>query len=887
MTDSEDIRKIAVIKKIAVIDTIHDFGKDDMIDNSFIRDFITKNSSYLTKPITRTSRTSLSASTRRPRISQPIYKYSEIKKMKNLEDILLEEITGFKETETNVHDIENINKDVFQGLPDGKINFGIIIKDISNPNLLSFIVNIISKSTQSSSNRNMFTADANNIPEKLVCDIKDNGQQPLIKSSLTNATIYDKGYIPKLHAECSRENYTDVFQNNIHNLFSIAGIETAVNKDNLLQIKLKDPNNGSDKTINIVKKKFIENQDSNIGKFATLFSRIIKNFDDNNVYSGGSGDTYSLPTTNRKRKRDFIINIDELLAHVQNTYGINLNDFTDNNAYINALFDLKRSGDQLQVHSAKQLQTPFISNDRVAIAYSYLLDNPTIRTSVHKQKDGSGSQLKGGKKVVFYNFNKQDAMDVFDNKIYYQNTFNSYINTIDRYLNFIEHFDTIDYEFSSNLKRKQVIDLIKKIENGEYKYLNNHIKLNEYAKPLNEGFTSSILTTQQHIGNKVYVLINVLLELIIYVNNIIIIIQDDVLKKGIYEIKRESYVIQSQEIKKIKDDKEFIQKMRDLINQVKKEKLFSRIKYVDDNSLMKFNFYDKKDIDNNVVNFIKYINNVIYKLNNSKEQIEIFNPKKFNNNNYEYIINFIYDIYLKGIDYNLIDNEYLKTYIYIAKEWIDNIKNVERSARKKKKTSISGVNTFYRYTGDDSFDLKIDLKIPTMYNNETFLSKIFNELSNLKDDNYLTNYDPRSTQVGGETPNQIPNQIPNEIPNEISRKSQSSPSYIQPLPKKKKVSAKSQELLKSNSSTNTLISSLIDYKRQKISDDIYDIIINSISKTNFLIKSKKDLENKSDFVQILLIFIIYSYRNNNEFTKLVTQNLQNLPKLPSRRKTIT
>ena len=825
-----------VIRKIAVIDTIHDFGKDDMIENYFVKEFIKQNTTYLTKPN-----------------SQSTYTYLDIKKMKNLEDILLEEITNYKDTQINTYDIETINKSVFDKLPNEKINFGIIIKDISNPNLLSFIVNIISKSTQDSLNKNTFTADANNIPEKLVCDIKDNGQ-PLIKSSLTNATIYDKGYIPKLHDECSKENYTQIFENDENNLFSVAEISTAGNEDNLLQIKLKDPNKGPVKTIDIVKKIFIENQDSNIGKFATLFSRIIKNLDEDDVYSGGGTD--SLPTTNRKRKRDFTVNIDELLSHVQKTYGINTSDFIDYNAYINALFDLKRSGDQLQVHAAKKLQTPFISNDRVAIAYSYFLDNTTIRTSVHKQKDESGSKLKGGKKVVFYNFKKQDAIAVFDNKLYYQNTFNSYINTIDRYFNFITNFDNIDYGFSLSPQRMQIINSIKTFNNVkyEYEYLQNHINLNYFAKILNQNFTSTIIATQQRVVNNIYVLINVLLELVIYVNNIIIIIQDDVKNLGLYKKMKESYVNDSQSIK---DDEEYINKMTILIDKIKNEKLFDRIKYVDDNSLMKFVFDDS--FDNNVINFIKYINNVIYKLHNSQKSIESFSPENFNKENYVYLLDFIYDIYLKDIDYNLIDNEYLKVYLYTAKEWVDSIKNVARSGRKSNKTSISGINTFY--TGQNSFYLKI----PTMYNNEKFLSKIFNELNNIKDDtNYLINYDPRETQVGGETP--------------IKQKLQLQPgSNLSLLKNKERISQKSLNSLKSNSTTNNLISSLFDYKHVKLFDDIYDNIIDSISKTNFVIKHNnadlyKDLKEKeSDFVQILLTFIIHSYRKNNKFIQLLTK----------------
>ena len=121
--------------------------------------------------------------------------------------------------------------------------------------------------------------------------------------------------------------------------------------------------------------------------------------------------------------------------------------------YVNILFDFKRAGDQLQIESAKQSNSIFLSNDQVAITYAYHIGVPCIKTSrfgsCKKDNDeiaviddddddpGEIEENETRRKLVYYNLSKDAVINALDNKEYYTKMIEIWFEQLENYFYFL------------------------------------------------------------------------------------------------------------------------------------------------------------------------------------------------------------------------------------------------------------------------------------------------------------------------------------------------------------------------------------------------------------------------------------------------------------------
>ena len=399
-----------------------------------------------------------------------------------MEERVLYEVSNFKED--NFIDFEEINKEYIMNIGEnahhGKISFAITTNDINNPKLLNFIALVVGSHD---SNNHFLTADHNNIPKKTMCSINE-GTIPLIQYAMTMSTIYDRGFEEQTDNCVKSNNTTAKITKADGNLFGLESISTG---DNNVLLKFPPYHRDIHEETSIYKNVFLESQSSGAGRFLTLFKRIIEHFTNKRLAK-------KQKTGGGKRGRDededsIIIPIIELLQHLENTYKIdykkiyNINkdenptedheesivrSAANHDTMTNILLDLKRAGDQLQVKTAKNLQSVFISNDRLAIAYAFQIDVPSIKTATY---------LGSGKKICFYNFDKTKIQDVFDNVDYYKRAHGKQIENLSRYREFLSNFkERFNQKYINETDRNNVKSKLDRFEN-KLKYLVKNLNI--------------------------------------------------------------------------------------------------------------------------------------------------------------------------------------------------------------------------------------------------------------------------------------------------------------------------------------------------------------------------------------------------------------------------
>jgi len=608
------------IKKISIADSIHDFGYD------LIENFVYNHD--------------------RDRFNE----YNN-----NMEEKLLQDITKFVDQSYFNLDFRTLRDEIgqLQNI-NGKISFAINVKDINNPEILNFVALIVGSADNNT--RKLLTADVNLIPEKVLCSINHQGlDSNIIQYSLTNSTVYDRGY--NINAtNCVRLfDTTAKISKEEGNLFGLEYIETGIDNE-LLKYKYTQASNISDDIITINKSEFIASQSIEAGKFLTLFKLIIEHLNKKNKRTrttGGGG----------KRGRsldDSPMSIIELLRHLQNTYQIDFKKIYnisgdldsdesikradeiikggDHSMMINILLDFKRAGDQLQAKTAKNLNSVFISNDRLAIAYAYELGVSSIKTSTTIDRINETR----GKKLSFYNFQKSKIESVFDNVDYYKRTHKNLVDNLDSYCGILEQFKNVLNSFN-NVDINTLITNLNKYEEMLTNLFQNITIEPVYARDLHN----------QNVSDQVHLQTKYLFKHCTYVCKIIHILLVDyqVIPNILNEIQRlnETFnnIINTQSV-----NDEVLQRLKIEINNVLENSYYKNASFIDE-SLFK-STPEKMD------NFQNYIINVLHKIEGS----DISNGFS----NFDKLLNHYYSIFIPDT-LTPLSNKTLNTFIDMLFKW--------------------------------------------------------------------------------------------------------------------------------------------------------------------------------------------------------------------------
>ena len=630
------------IMSISIADSVHDFGA------SLIQTFINKH------------------------VPQ-----SHIDSFKdNMEIKKLYEITGFKENDSI--DFNEIDKEyILSKSPNqnGKISFAITTNNINDPKILSFIGLAIGSYEGNKQNK-LLTADHNNIPHKTLCSINIDNEEPVFQYSITNATIYDKGFnVTKDPENCFKDcNQTAELSKDDGNLFELEKIETG-DGDDLLKLEHRIQ---SDDMINIKKNDFLNSQSSDAGKFLTLFERIIENFISlksqkrQKLQEGGGG---------RKRKRDSgVTNVKpprliDLLQHLEKTYQIDYKkiyniqpNFADleqinsiensikkdsrykqkNEEMVAILLDLKRAGDQLQVKTAKNLNSVFISNDRLAIAYGYMIDVPCIKPAMYISEKG-----EKGKKICFYNFDPNGIKTVFENVDYYKRTYQKQMHSLENYANFLETFKTRfiqiygqDKDQTNNIKNKlkmyqQLLNVIESVAINPMTFKNN-----------------------QDVRDELRMQTMYLFRFCKYISDVLIVLLDDM--EYIEFINNENSKYKEWLLLLPDTTDGLLERINAKISDIEKYEYYRKSSFV-------FNtIFEKEDISN----YIDYIFDVLAKQINDTELTSIENDDFITDEDkFQSMIKKLHDIYVQsGQSIQKPNMPLIYTYIAALRKWHDNKK---------------------------------------------------------------------------------------------------------------------------------------------------------------------------------------------------------------------
>ena len=605
------------IKKISIADSIHDFGYD------LIENFVYNHD--------------------RGRFNE----YNN-----NMEENLLRDITNFNRDYNNldfttlryrIGSIQDIN---------GKISFAINVKDINNPETLNFIALIVGSADNNT--RKLLTADVNLIPEKVLCSINQGLDSNIIQYSLTNSTIYDRGY--NINAtNCVRLfDTTAKISKEEGNLFGLEYIETGIDNE-LLKYKYTQPSNISNDIITINKSEFIASQSIEAGKFLTLFKLIIEHLNKRNKRTrttGGGG----------KRGRsldDSPMSIIELLRHLENTYHIDFKKIYnisgdldsdesikradeiikggDHSMMIDILLDFKRAGDQLQAKTAKNLNSVFISNDRLAIAYAYELGVSSIKTSTTIDNETRG------KKLSFYNFEKSKIESVFDNVDYYKRTHKNLVDNLASYCGILQQFKDKLNSFDHVININTLITNLNKYEEMLTNLFQNITIEPVYARDLHN----------QNVSDQVHLQTKYLFKHCTYVCKIIHILLVDyqVIPNILNEIQRLNETFNNiVNIQPVNDG--VLQRLKIEINNVLENSYYKNASFIDESL-----FKSKPEKLNN---FHNYIINVLHKIQES----DITNDFS----NFDRLLNHYYSIFIPDT-LTPLSNKTLNIFIDMLFKW--------------------------------------------------------------------------------------------------------------------------------------------------------------------------------------------------------------------------
>lgn len=292
-------------------------------------------------------------------------------------------------------------------------------------------------------------ADANVLPYSLLCNFGNEIKTP--KLLLTEATKYDRLIDKPTECFQNRPITASLFKSN-GNLFGLNFINVGTTNDGKQMINYSYNNND---VIQVDLDKYVYEQQQGEKKLKSFLANVVTN-----MYQR---------YFNKKRKEPQMLthttDLLTLLNKVEKVYKLKHTDFgfydkdTDtitfdeySKQFVNILFDFKRAGDQLQVESAKQSNSIFISGDQLAIAYAYHIGIPCIKPSrfgsskknnndiveIDDNDDDNEPEKKDTRrKLVYYNLSKDAVINALDNKEYYSKMIDILFKQLEEYSDFL------------------------------------------------------------------------------------------------------------------------------------------------------------------------------------------------------------------------------------------------------------------------------------------------------------------------------------------------------------------------------------------------------------------------------------------------------------------
>lgn len=317
----------------------------------------------------------------------------------------------------------------------GTGKFCLLIQDVNNEAFKLFLGTLIS---QNEGGRIQMITDTTNLSQSTFCSIQVYETNGSI--IVTDATKFDRGRAQAIDNICVQERTIQVSLNGDHlnkdqrNLFGLNVIRTQPNK---IEYSIREF------THQIDLDEYITRQPGKL----PFYIKVIR----------------SLRQGSFKKPSKIL---DHFLKDLENLYGLKREHYLNEQGLANILFDLKRSGDQLQVKTAYRLNTVFASNDRISASYAKALEVPTIRTTL---QEGEGPHRL--RKYYFYNFN------VGLQESYIERTKKLIINKIIEIMKNIESFGELQNELVTRviqpnpfmgiepfiLKIKEFLDTIRRL----------------------------------------------------------------------------------------------------------------------------------------------------------------------------------------------------------------------------------------------------------------------------------------------------------------------------------------------------------------------------------------------------------------------------------------
>jgi len=307
----------------------------------------------------------------------------------------VERMLGMMIDEREVKNFETLNiNEIF-----GRDKFCLLIKDLNNEAFKVFLGTLIFQNE--GNQRIQMITDTTNLSQATLCSIQMNNLNGT--TIVTDATKFDRGRSQVVDGKCVQSREIPASLNSDDgNLFALNVIQTLPNE-------VRYGNRQFTNQINLT----IYTGETP-GKLP-YYIRLIKQLH--------QGSLRAPPLVLRN-----------LLKDLEILYGLRQEHYLNEQGLANILFDIKRSGDQLQVITAQRSNTLFASNDRISATYAKILKVPTIRTS-----GADGYRLR---KFYFYNFN---AGNVDDYVIYAKEgmvqKINDIINQIESFNNLSDHLN--------------------------------------------------------------------------------------------------------------------------------------------------------------------------------------------------------------------------------------------------------------------------------------------------------------------------------------------------------------------------------------------------------------------------------------------------------------